>query len=259
MARPIKEGLNYFPLDVDIFDDPKLLFIEDRFGVKGELVTIKLLCWIYQKGYKCEWNDEHAMIFAKKNFSSIKASLCIEIVNELLKRGFFNEALFKSFGVLTSCAIQERWLNVINNSKRKSVLIPELTLLVTELTTAETELTRAETELSTQRKLKESKEKETKRKKGDVSESFEAFWNAYDKKINRPKAEKKWNSFSKQTQNQILNYIPEYKKAQPDKKYRKDPMTFFNNTAWEDEVIVETTSATNQPVAQNLPPVYERT
>jgi hypothetical protein len=152
MARPIKDGLNYFPLDVDIFDDPKLLFIEDRFGVKGELVTIKLLCWIYRNGYKCEWNNEHAMIFAKKNFSSIKATLCTEIVNELLKRGFFNEALFKSFGVLTSKSIQQRWFNAITNAKRKSKLIPELNLLLTEETTPKQELTIAEREESTRSK-----------------------------------------------------------------------------------------------------------
>lgn len=158
MARPIKDGLDYFPLDVDIFDDPKLLFIEDRFGVKGEIVTIKLLCWIYRNGgYRCEWNEEHAMIFAKKNFSSIKATLCLEIVNELLKRDFFNEGVFKSFGILTSKAIQNRWLNVISNSKRKSKLIPELNLLLTEETTAIKELTTAITDGSTQSKVKESK------------------------------------------------------------------------------------------------------
>jgi len=154
MARPIKDGLNYFPLDVDIFDDPKLLFIQERFGVKGEIVTIKLLCWIYRSGYKCEWNDEHALIFAKKNFSSIKSTLCIEIVNELLKRGFLNESLFKSFGILTSRAIQQRWLNAITKAKRKSQIIPELNLLLTEETTLKQELTIPKQEESTRSKEK---------------------------------------------------------------------------------------------------------
>ena len=99
MARPVKIGLNYFPLDVDIFDDPKFLHVENKYGVKGELITIKLLCWIYREGYYCEWNDDTALIFAKKNFSSIGANLCKEVVVELVKRGFFNERLFDRFGI----------------------------------------------------------------------------------------------------------------------------------------------------------------
>lgn len=162
MARPIKEGLSYFPIDVDMFDDPKLLFVAERFDVKGEIVTLKLLCWIYRNGYSCEWNDETAMIFAKKNFSSIKAQLCQDIVSELLKRGFFNEDLFKSFGVLTSRAIQERWQNVITNSKRKSELIPELNLLLQEETPPIREETHPKQELSTQSKVKERKVNKSK-------------------------------------------------------------------------------------------------
>lgn len=172
MARPIKTGLDYFPLDVDIFEDPKLLFVEDRFDVKGEIVTIKLLCWIYRNGYFCEWNDEHALIFAKKNFSSIKASLCIDVVNELLKRGFFNKDIFETFGVLTSAAIQERWKKVVDLSKRKARLNPELNLLTQEETKPEKELTTSETDESTQSKVKESKVKESKGEKGALAIDF---------------------------------------------------------------------------------------
>ncbi len=67
--------------------------------------------------------------------------------------------------------------------------------------------------------------------------SFEKFWNAYDKKVGRPKSEKKWYKLSLKDQGAIMAYIPNYKKAQPDKKYRKNPETFFNNRSWEDELI----------------------
>ena len=33
--------------------------------------------------------------------------------------------------------------------------------------------------------------------------------------------------------------IPRYIKSQPDNKYRKDPSTFLNKRAWEDEIIGE--------------------
>ena len=37
----------------------------------------------------------------------------------------------------------------------------------------------------------------------------------------------------------IMKYIPLYKEAQPDKKFRKDPDTFLNNKSWNDELIYE--------------------
>ena len=100
-----------------------------------------------------------------------------------------------------------------------------------------------------QRKEKERKEKETQKK----GVPFELFWNAYGKKINRPKAQKKWESFSEKTQNKILAHVSKYVLAQPDKKYRKDPMTYFNNEAWNDEIIGD--GMNNKPT-QPTPPVF---
>ena len=39
MARPNKIGLDYFPLDVDIFEDEKISAISGEFGIKGEIET----------------------------------------------------------------------------------------------------------------------------------------------------------------------------------------------------------------------------
>ena len=44
MARPNKMGLDYFPFDVDFFNDEKIVAISGEFGIKGEIVVIKLLC-----------------------------------------------------------------------------------------------------------------------------------------------------------------------------------------------------------------------
>ncbi len=57
MARPQKNGLDYFPLNVDIFEDEKIEAIAGEFGIKGELLVIKLLCAVYRKGYYVVWND----------------------------------------------------------------------------------------------------------------------------------------------------------------------------------------------------------
>lgn len=68
---------------------------------------------------------------------------------------------------------------------------------------------------------------------------FDKFWNLYDKKVGKLKSEKKWNKLSLKDQKAILKYIPKYKIAQPDKKFRKNPETFFNNRSWEDELITD--------------------
>lgn len=57
MARPNKMGLDYFPFDVDFFNDEKIVAISGEFGIKGEIVVIKLLCAIYRNGYFILWND----------------------------------------------------------------------------------------------------------------------------------------------------------------------------------------------------------
>lgn len=67
---------------------------------------------------------------------------------------------------------------------------------------------------------------------------FEDFWNEYDKKIgSKPKIQSKWDKLSQKTKEEIMAYIPDYKISQPDKQFRKNPETFFNNQSWKDEII----------------------
>ncbi len=67
---------------------------------------------------------------------------------------------------------------------------------------------------------------------------FEEFWNAYDKKVgSKDKISKKWNKLANRDKNLIMQYIPKYKNAVPDKQYRKNPETFLNNKSWNDELI----------------------
>ena len=38
MARPQKKGLDYFPMDVDIFDDIKLKIVRAKYGSDGVML-----------------------------------------------------------------------------------------------------------------------------------------------------------------------------------------------------------------------------
>jgi hypothetical protein len=79
----------------------------------------------------------------------------------------------------------------------------------------------------------EKKEEET------GAPTFDEFWDAYDKKVGpKEKIKSKWNKLPRKTKEEIMDYIPRYKAANPDKKYRKNPETFFNQEGWNDEIIV---------------------
>ena len=67
---------------------------------------------------------------------------------------------------------------------------------------------------------------------------FDEFWNDYEKKVgDKEKIRKKFEKLSDKHKMAIKDYIPNYKKAQPDKKFRKNPETFLSNKSWEDELI----------------------
>ena len=51
MARPIKKGLNYFPLDTDLLSNRKIRQIKCKYGSDAFLLYIALLCDIYANGY----------------------------------------------------------------------------------------------------------------------------------------------------------------------------------------------------------------
>lgn len=81
--------------------------------------------------------------------------------------------------------------------------------------------------------------------------TFEDFWLEYDKKVgDRERITNKWNKLKATDKEAIMNYLPEYKKAQPDKKFRKNPETFLNNKTWNDELIYSTPNNGNSEKQQ---------
>lgn len=116
MARPNKIGLDYFPLDVDIFEDEKISAISGEFGIKGEITVIKLLCAIYRNGYFILWNDLLKFKLLR-NLPGISSELIESIVNRLVLWEFFDKTLFDSVKVLTSRGIQKRYFEAVRRRK----------------------------------------------------------------------------------------------------------------------------------------------
>ena len=130
MARPKKIGLDYFPFDVDFFNDEKIEAISGEFGIKGEIVAIKLLTAIYRNGYFIEWSEMLQMKMLK-TLPSITKDLLIEIVQRLVRWNFFDEGLFNSDNVLTSRGIQRRYFEAMKRNSLSDSL-PFLLVSVTE-------------------------------------------------------------------------------------------------------------------------------
>ena len=215
MARPMKQGLDYFPLDVDFFEDEKIEYVTARFGEKGELLVIKLLCDIYRNGYSTKWNEDKATIFAKRAGNNISPSLVNDVVEELVKRDFFEKSIFNSFDILTSKGVQKRYLQA--TAERKEVeLIEYIWLLDFPEDTKKTRyiinrpingvnppINAINPPINSQRKVKESKVKDKKiyvrpdgerlrdSKNNQIDELFESLWALYPVKRGKQKVSKK--------------------------------------------------------------------
>ncbi|MEA0995113.1 Lin1244/Lin1753 domain-containing protein [Lactiplantibacillus plantarum] len=116
MARPIKEGLDYFPLDVDFAVNDKTEAIMGEFGPKGVLFMIYLLSAVYQNGYYLQWNKLKQMQLANR-IEGVSPELASQIVNRLIAYGTFSEELFNSAKVLTSQRIQETYEDATKRRK----------------------------------------------------------------------------------------------------------------------------------------------
>src|SRR4051812_9582658 len=122
MARTIKPGLNYFPFDVDFFTDDKIELVSSEFGMKGELIAIRLLCHIYRNGYYYSWGKDESLLFAKRVGNGLTGALVEEVVNGLVKRSFFDKRVFDRFKILTSRGIQKRYIEAKERSKHVDII-----------------------------------------------------------------------------------------------------------------------------------------
>ena len=129
MARPVKEGLDYFELDCHM--EEKVRLIQAEFGLKGFAIVVKLYQKIYGGfGYYCEWNEDSLLLFMSENGVSSRdeKNLISEIVAACIRRNIFSEKLFNEFGILTSYGVQKRYLNAV--SRREKVELIKEYLLV---------------------------------------------------------------------------------------------------------------------------------
>ena len=93
----------------------------------------------------------------------------------------------------------------------------------------------------------EEEQEEEKEEEQYINIDFEFFWIEYDKKVgDKQKLIKKWNNLTDAEREKIMEYLPSYKQSVPDKQFRKNPETFFNNKSWNDEIVSRISTANSK-------------
>lgn len=119
MARPQKQGAEYFPVDVDIFSDTKIrsLLATEGLGGNHVLVYIDLLCRIYREGYYVMQTDD--LITSTAYDLHLKENFIRGSIHILAKRSLFESKLLSEDNVLTSRGIQLRYQEIVRSRAQK--------------------------------------------------------------------------------------------------------------------------------------------
>lgn len=110
MGRNRKVGLDYFPMDVDFFQDIRIRKLIKYQGGKAVTVYALLLCIIYKQGYYVRWDDELPFIISEQ--TGFEEAYIQEVFKCCLIVGLFSKKLYDSDKVITSKGIQERWIKL---------------------------------------------------------------------------------------------------------------------------------------------------
>lgn len=177
MARPTRQGVDYFSLDVHL--DDKFKFVEIKYGLEGFAILVKLMQRVYSQGYWCNWTDDEKLLFSdeiRSNYETV-----FNVVNEAINRDVFDKSLYEKYEILTSRGIQKRYKEITRRRKGvevtaeyllvdgnfgidDNIIIPNVGILSAECSHDDGR--------STQSKVKESKVKESKQQQTTEAPKF---------------------------------------------------------------------------------------
>lgn len=112
MARPVKQGIDYFPFDVDFFSDIKIRKIARACGSQATSILICLLCNIYKdNGYYILWDEDLPFVIA--DTVGVSEGAVKEVIYKALQVDFFDQNIYNKYQVLTSYGIQKRFKSAV--------------------------------------------------------------------------------------------------------------------------------------------------
>ena len=268
MARPTKQGVEYFPLDVQFDTQMKMLICNKGAAGLGVVVTIWQLTY-QDKGYYLENSEDLPHLI--NSLIGIEVQEIKEIINKAIDKEIFNKEMFEKYNILTSRGIQKRYLiaskrkkhiEIIKNyflvdfSENKNVTsvglpsycIHDVNIVHTSsIHDVNIVQPKEEEEVNVKEKVKVNV-KENKKllpkngKKDSVQKNnFNIFWKKYPKKKSKGQAERTWAKL-KPDNNLFKVILSKIEEAKNSKDWIKQsgqfipyPSTWLNNKGWEDE------------------------
>lgn len=165
MARPRKDGLDYYPMDVNFLGDIKVKKVIRSHGIQAVAVILHLLGTVYRdNGYYATYDDD--LLFITADELNLEENYVKNVVEKLLEVDFFSKEQAEKNKVLTSIGIQERYRKA--TERRISVNINHSLCIQKPRSNGDND------SRSTQSKVKESKVKESKVKESSTSDLAEA-------------------------------------------------------------------------------------
>ena len=185
MGRNKKNGLDYFPFDIDTFQDIRIRKLIKYQSGKAVTVYALLLCLIYKGGYYMRWDEELPFIISEQ--TGFEEAYIQEVIKSCMVLGLFSKELFDTKRVLTSKGIQERYRNICKQINRKcdfsefSLISSEKNTISSEEMPVSSEEMPINSEKIPQKKIKEKKinkeilSKESTKKVYDLEFADEPF------------------------------------------------------------------------------------
>ena len=163
MARPIKKGLDYFPVDTDIFENIQIRKLKNQYKSFGFLVYFAILCDIYKKeGYFLRISEDYLYDLSDRMGETEEEVQ--KIIDYCLQINLFDRQKYDLFHILTSKSIQERYILVVKRCKNpiceefSCVNIPETGVSVTEMRQRKEKESKVNLQQQQQRACEEPKE-----------------------------------------------------------------------------------------------------
>ena len=157
MGRPLKTGLDYFPLDTNFLQDVKIKKLLLNYeGGKGVSVYIYLLARIYKEWYFIEWNEDWC--FSISYDLQLSEEFVQKCVDFMVGIGLFDKDLYINKNILTSHGIQVQYFLIVRLNKRKRP--SPLPYLLIELPQEETEFTQEETKFTPEKTINNDKKRQ---------------------------------------------------------------------------------------------------
>lgn len=125
-----KTGFDFYRVDTDRYQDIRIKKLKKTHGCNGIAVYDYVLCEIYRvKGCFLEWDE--STTFDVAEYFGLKENAVSEIMRYCGSVGLFDKELL-SRGIVTSIAIQKRYLAMCRSAKRQNAQIPQIAKLPEE-------------------------------------------------------------------------------------------------------------------------------